>query len=516
MQFANDEIKLQISKTLDEKSKYSLPDLITQTSDFLKPEAKSISVIMAAGHGKRIKSSLPKVMHAVWGIPSVLRVMKAVIGGIKSPNQIVVVGKRADSVVAFLGKKKYRRFAYQHEQKGTGHALQVAVKEVPERFKGHLYVFPADMGLLDEHIVRQFCKAFEKSKLQMMMLTGVYRGHPEENYFGRIVRVPKRDYLQSLTPRENVGRVLKIMQVQDILAMKKPEVANFFYAGRRYDFTRQQLLEIDEFDSGAFAFSYPCLKKCLGLVGSKNVQKEVYLTDLVEIFNRENFSVGSFSLEESESLMGFNDKAVWRKIEDTYRRRYFQKLRNIIDIEDEARFFIAESVIADLIKRDSAGEELNIFVGSGAYISEGVFLSKSVMISSGCVLKGTIYLEEGVRLGPDVTITNLERQKVIIKKNAILEGSNTIKGDVTIGSKSFIGEGANITGSKQDPTNVGSGSIIRGSCYIFGCRLDDRTIVESSILVKKRVCRKLDAKGEVIAVRFVLPKPNGEEVLENE
>lgn len=516
MQFANDEIKLQISKTLDEKSAYSLHDLIKQTSDELKHDAKSISVIMAAGHGKRIKSSLPKVMHAVWGVPSLLRVMKAVMGGIKSQNQIVVVGKRAESVVAFLGKKKYRCFAYQQEQKGTGHALQVAIKKVPENFKGHLYVFPADMGLLDEQIVRQFCKAFEKSKLQMMMLTGIYRGGPEENYFGRIVRVPERDHLRSLTPRENVGRVLKIMQVQDILAMKKPEVASFCYADKRYDFTRQQLLEIDEFDSGAFAFSYPCLKKCLGLVGSKNVQKEIYLTDLVEIFNREKLSVGSFSIEESESLMGFNDKTVWRKIEDTYRRRYFQKLKNIIDIEDEARFFIAESVIADLIKRDSAGEELNIFVGGGAYISDGVFLSKGVMIGSGCLLKGTIYLEEGVRLGPDVTITNLARQKVIIKKNAVLEGGNTIKGDVKMGSEVFVGEGANITGSKQHPTNVGAASVIRGSCYIFGCRLDDGTIVESSILVKKRVRRKINSRGEVIAVRFVLPHPNGEEVLEDE
>src|SRR3989339_678865 len=123
----------------------------------LNPKHKSISVILAGGRGKRIKSEIPKVLHALWGIPSVVRVSQAASKGLNSPNQVVVVGMKAQDVADLLKDMPNTVFAYQEVQKGTGHALQVAVSRIINAgAKSNLYVFPGDAGLLDAELVSKF------------------------------------------------------------------------------------------------------------------------------------------------------------------------------------------------------------------------------------------------------------------------------------------------------------------------------------------------------------------------
>ena len=70
-----------------------------------------LGVVLAAGHGKRIRSETSKMLHEIWGEATVLRVAKAINKGLDSPNQIIVVGIKGKEVSAATGKRMGRRFA---------------------------------------------------------------------------------------------------------------------------------------------------------------------------------------------------------------------------------------------------------------------------------------------------------------------------------------------------------------------------------------------------------------------
>ncbi|RLE67900.1 MAG: multidrug transporter, partial [Thermoprotei archaeon] len=65
-----------------------------------------VAVILAAGHGKRLKSNIPKMLFEIWGVPTILRVIQSAREGFKTPNQIIVVGQKWEKVVETVGKEK--------------------------------------------------------------------------------------------------------------------------------------------------------------------------------------------------------------------------------------------------------------------------------------------------------------------------------------------------------------------------------------------------------------------------
>ena len=136
-----------------------------------------VAIILAAGHGKRIKSQTSKMLHKIWEISTVERVYNACKLGIENINSVIVVGIKALDVMDVIGKRESNKFAFQEHQNGTGHAVQVALKEIESEFKdGIVYVLPGDMGLLDDESMKQFRNDFISSKNDMMVLTGIYEG----------------------------------------------------------------------------------------------------------------------------------------------------------------------------------------------------------------------------------------------------------------------------------------------------------------------------------------------------
>ena len=111
--------------------------LANQFSSKLGTTAKEVAIILAAGHGKRIKSQRSKMLHKIWGVPTVQRVYNACVKGIKKVNTIIVVGIKAEDVIQAVGKRDNTSFAFQEKQNGTGHAVQVALNKI--RNKDRLY-----------------------------------------------------------------------------------------------------------------------------------------------------------------------------------------------------------------------------------------------------------------------------------------------------------------------------------------------------------------------------------------
>ena len=88
-------------------------DLLGELNSAIQLDPPRIGIVLAAGHGQRIRSETSKMLHEIWGRPTVERVAEAVAGGLDSPNQVLVVGIKAEQVAATVGARPGRRFAYQ-------------------------------------------------------------------------------------------------------------------------------------------------------------------------------------------------------------------------------------------------------------------------------------------------------------------------------------------------------------------------------------------------------------------
>lgn len=499
---------------MERKGKEVIYDLMKEYSSDFDKSKKDTAVILAAGHGKRIKSHTSKMLHKIWESPTVERVFNACKNGFKNSNSILVVGIKAVNVIKVIGKRENTLFAYQEEQNGTGHALQVGIEQISsDDYDGTVYVFPGDMGLIDAETVAKFKEDFESSSSDMMVLTGIYEGEPENNYYGRIIRVKDKD--AEGNPSEDAGKVIEIIEHKDILAI--PDGENYFteYNGRKYSFTKRELIENNEYNSGVFAFKFQPLKKMIYEIKSDNAQGEIYVTDLISIFNQHGLNVGAVSPEKQYVLMGFNNKSVLKKMEEIARDLVYNKLKDLVMIEDADDFYIADEVVEQIIEMDRKGIPLDIFIGKGVYIGKNVKLNYNVEIRHGAYLNGNIELGENVIVWDRVHLSTYPNQTMRLGKNVQIFWDDIVKGNIRIDENSRIESSVIITGSDEFPVRIGKNVIVKGSSYLFGCIVEDDVHIEHCILIKKKLYRKTDSIGNVIPVKFYFPEPEGIEIVEN-
>ncbi len=469
-----------------------------------------IAVILAAGHGKRIKSETPKMLHKIWGVPTVSRVARIIAEGLNNSNQIIVVGMKGDEVAREIGKRPRTAFVYQREQKGTGHALQVASGVFRgKEYDGNIYVFPGDMGLVTAEAVRKFKQEFESSGFDMMVLTALYEGKAENNYYGRVLRVPEREGNSA----EDRGQVIEVMEHKDILNLARDHRVNF--NNRSWTFTREELLNIREFNSGVYAFKGKSLREHLGELTVDNIQGELYLTELISIFNRYGLRVGVSSVGDHTVVLAFNIKSVWKDMEAIARDRVYNKLKNIITIEDKEDFFIADEVVEGILVLDRQGETLDIVLEKGVYLHPGVRLSKGVHIKKNSILEGNIELGRNVTIGENISLSTYSHQTMKIGPGSEIFKGDIIKGSVQIGKRCRIESSVNITGSDDCPTHIGNQVTIKGTSYLFGSLIEDDVWIEHSVLKNKRVEKMLKKDGSVRPVRYYLPQPEGIDAITN-
>ncbi len=467
---------------------------------------KEAAIILAAGHGKRIKSQTSKMLHKIWEIPTVERVFNACKLGIDNINTVIVVGIKALDVMEVIGKRESNKFAFQEKQNGTGHAVQVALKEIENEFKdGIIYVLPGDMGLLDDESMKKFRSDFISSKKDMMVLTGIYEGKdPLQNSYGRIIRAREKN------DDENVVR---IMEFKDILALPDDKPYEITYRNKKYSYTKDELINTNEFNSGVYAFDYKKLVELINNISSNNAQNEIYITDLIEMFNQKGYSVGAVSPKEQYVVMGFNDKSVLKEMDEIARRNVYEKLKNIIQIDDPDDFFIHDSVVSDLLEMDKKGIPLDIKIGKGAYIGNGVKLNYNLEIGRAAHINGNIVFGKNIKIWRIVHLSTFPNQTLTIEDNVKILWGDIIKGNIVIGENSTIESSVNLTGSDEFPLRIGKNVLIKGTSYLFGSIVEDDVIIEHSVLIKKKIKAERDKNGNIKQVRFFIPDTEGKELL---
>ena len=472
-----------------------------------------VAIILAAGHGKRIKSQTSKMLHKIWEISTVERVYNACRLGIDNINTVTVVGIKAIDVMDVIGKRDSNKFAFQEKQNGTGHAVQIALKEIVNDFSdGIVYVLPGDMGLLDDSSMKIFRTDFISSGNDMMVLTGIYTGDPFQNSYGRIIRVKNKDAKGNISGKDE-GNVIQIMEYKDILALSDEVPYQISYRSKTYSYTKKELIETNEFNSGVYAFKYDKLIELVNNISSNNAQNEIYITDLISLFNQKGHSVGAVSPKNQYVVMGFNNKSVLREMDEIARRNVYQKLKDIIQIDDPDDFFIHDSVVSDLIEMDKKGIPLDIKVGKGTYIGEGVKLNYNLELGRAVYINGNVMFGKNIKIWRIVHLSTFPHQTLQIGDNVKILWGDIIKGNIIIGENSTIESSVNMTGSDEFPLRIGENVLIKGSSYLFGSVVEDNVIIEHSVLIKKKIKVKKDKSGNIKAVRFFIPETEGKDLL---
>ena len=272
-------------------------------------------VILAAGKGTRMKSALPKVLHAVAGKPMVQHVVDAA-ASLEPANTVIVYGHGGEQVKASVTGEQVA-WAEQAEQLGTGHAVAQAMPYVKEDMVLVLY---GDVPLIRPETLKDFVATVDDSTLALMTLT-----LDDPNGYGRIVR-------------DGQNNVQRIVEQKD---------------------ASEAELSIQEINTGILACSRRFLEESLPKLSSNNAQGEYYLTDLIAMASQSGLNVQTLQPNEGWEVDGVNDRVQLARLERIYQQAQAETLmRDGVTLLDPSRLDIRGSVQIAKIGRASCRERV--------------------------------------------------------------------------------------------------------------------------------------------------------------
>ena len=406
-------------------------------------------VVLAAGKGTRMKSGLPKVLHAAGGLPLIEHVLRT--ADTLSPTSIViVVGHQADAVEAALGGRPNLQFARQEPQLGTGHALLQAEQALTAA-NGTVVLLSGDVPLLTSATLQALVNRHVDTGATATVLSAVV---DDPTGYGRIER---RD-----------GRISGIVEHKDA----SPE--------------QRQIREIN---SGIYAFDLEPLFASLKQIGSANAQGEYYLPDLVKIYRDRGLRVETVTLEDPREILGVNSRGDLAKIGQLLKMNKNDALMaSGVTIVDPATAYIGPDVTIapDTIIHPNVYLEGRTTIGSGCEIHCGVrivnsTLEDNVFVNSYCVIRDS-HVERGADLGP---FAHLRPQSQVgedahvgafveLKKTRLGRGTKAghlaYLGDAAVGEKVNVGAGVitvNYDGKKKHQTTIEDGAFIGSDAQLI-------------------------------------------------
>lgn len=356
------------------------------------------TIILAAGKGTRMKSSLPKVLHKVAGKEMIFHVLEAVKKA-DSKKNIIIVGHEGEKVVEIVGEGA--EFVWQKELLGTGHAVLQAEEAFLET-RGAILVLCGDTPLVTENLLKNFFEEHKKSKAQATVLTATLL---DATGYGRIVR-------------DKEQRFLKIVEDKDATKEEK---------------------DIKEINAGIYLFDKRHLFHALKKLTNDNAQGEYYLTDVLEIMRNEGLKVEAFTAKNAEDILGVNSRVDLAKAEKILRRR-----KNISLMQEGVTIIDPDTTFIDIdvtIGKDSVIHPFTFIEGKtnigeksilGPY-SRFVDVEIGEKVSLQFIYAHECKIEDNVSAGPYVHL----RPNTVLKEGVKVGNFVEVKNS-TIGKKSKL------------------------------------------------------------------------------
>ena len=396
-------------------------------------------IILAAGQGKRMQSSLPKVLQPLGGKPLLQHVIDTCLK-LEKVKLHIVVGGQKKLIQSSISAPKSTNWVVQKNQLGTGHAVKQVLPSLrPNSCSVVLY---GDGPLVKLKTLKRLISNITKDNLSLLTFEAA-----SPKGLGRIIR--------------QGPRVIGIVEEKDATNAEK---------------------KIKEVNSGILATSSRNLKNWLPKLKNNNAAKEYYLTDIVSFCNLENKKIKAINLGESNELLGANDSQELQILERIYQKEMANSF-----LENGVKF-------ADVNRVDFRGEisiGKNVFIDINVILEGNVSIAKDCSISAGSIIKdsqlGTevkvkpysvienskignnssigpfAHVGPGAELDKKVEVGNfveVKRSKISQKtkaKHLAYIGDGIIESDVNIGAGTIF---VNYDGKNKNKTRVGSNAFI--------------------------------------------------------
>ena len=395
-------------------------------------------IILAAGKGTRMRSTLPKVLQPLAGRP----LLEHVIHTAKKINaaHIITIYGHGGAAVQQAFSQENVQWVEQAEQLGTGHAVKVTLPVLPH--DGVSLILSGDVPCVQHSTLQRLLDAASATGIGIVTLTV-----EDATGYGRIVR--------------------QNGQIQAIVEHK--------------DATDEQR-QIQEFNTGIYCVSNAKLHEWLPKLSNDNAQGEYYLTDIIAMAIRDGMTVASIEPELAFEVEGVNDRVQLAALErefQTYQAK--QLMQQGVHLIDPARF--------DLRGTLSVGQDVKIDIN--VIIEGDCSFGDHVEIGAGCIIKNSVIaagtkvqpysifdqavvghnvqigpfarLRPGAQLANEVHIGNF----VEVKNSSLGIGAKanhfTYLGDAEIGAGSNIGAGTitcNYDGANKSKTIIGERAFI--------------------------------------------------------
>jgi bifunctional UDP-N-acetylglucosamine pyrophosphorylase/glucosamine-1-phosphate N-acetyltransferase len=437
------------------------------------PQVRAAAVVLAAGEGKRLHSKLPKVLHPAAGRPLLVHALAA-LEPLSLTKRIVVASKRKEELekaVGDAGLSSDFSFVVQDPPRGTGDALRVALRELPDGTEVVLVTQGDSPGIIPETLQGMLAAHVAAHAAATILTT-----EPPDPYgLGRVVRSPE-------------GDVKRVVEEGD---------------------ASEEERAIGEVNAGFYVFDAPRLAAAVEGLKDSNSQGELYLTDIVELLTDEGATIVAHRGDWREAA-GVNTRLQLAEVAATLRLRAAVRwMEEGVTIVDPASTFIDATVV---IGRDATIHPFTFLEGN-TQIEEGAEVGPQVKIIDSTIGPGasvSFAVVRGAEIGPEASVgpfasvrpgTKLARGA---KLGTFVESKNTTLGaDSKANHLAYLGDAEVGTG-----VNIGAGTI---TCNWDGQEKhktiieDDAYIASDTMLVAPLRVGKRAATGAGSVVRDDVP-----------
>ena len=398
-------------------------------------------IILAAGKGKRMHSSRPKVMHKVGGKSMLEHVL---ISAKKlNPSSInVVLSPKIESIKKSFGGYDID-WHIQSEQKGTADAVKIVLPSLKKDEK--VLILYADTPLIDSNLLDKFINYMPKSDVKVLTV------NLEKPFgYGRIIREQAEE--------EIISKIIEETEADDLQK------------------------NIKECNTGIIFSDVSTLNSLISEVKNDNSKKEFYLTDIVSIANLKNMMVVPLLSKETNSLLGVNDKLQLEETEQIYQSNNRKKFlrQGVTMLDSKSVFFKGDVEIGEDVEIEAnVIFEGNVKLDDKVQIKSNTIIKNSV-ISSGTEVKPYTIIEDSLigkncNIGPFARIRpNCTLEESVGIGNFVEVKASNIKKNTKANHLTYLGDsdiGENV--------NVGAGVI---TCNYDGVN-KHKTVIKDNVFI---------------------------------
>jgi len=420
-----------------------LPDSVPQPipDKDLKTQMSISIVILAAGRGSRMQSSLPKVLHPLAGRPMLTHVMDSATQLLPGQTPLYVVVGKDGALVREKCNQYTVRWFEQAQQLGTGHALMQAAPACEKA--GTVLVLYGDVPMTRVETLQSLVDACNDSCLALLTLNS-----PEPSGYGRIIR-------------DDNNRITAIVEDRDASPQQRA---------------------ITEINTGIMAIPAQRLSHWLTRLRADNVQEEYYLTDIVALAAEEGTDIVSVHPRHAWEVQGVNSRAQQARLERMVQQQRAAELTDAgVTLMDPARIDIRGQLDTgrDVFIDINCLFEGHVTLGDGVEIGPGCHIRNS-SIGRGTQVRSYSVIEDSqigtdcsvgpfARLRPETCLASGVRVGNFVETKQSSIGTNSkvnhlsYIGNSTLGSQVNIGAGTitcNYDGVQKHPTSIADEAFI--------------------------------------------------------